>query len=290
DIKPYYEEKEFDFEFINAEIVEQGSVRAVYKVDKKFRNSIVSEYYNIYNELERIDVDYKTDWKEKYVVLKADYPVDVNAVKATFDIQFGNIERSTTENTTWDFAQFEVSMHKWIDLSDNSFGLSVINDCKYGCTVKDGHLKPTLLRCQTRPNSVQDREYHEFTFSVYPHENHVSASDVVKEAFNVNYPAYAVFAKANNGTLPSEYSFVSADKDNIVIETVKAAEDGNGIIVRAYETWNSKTKAKLTFCNDIKNVVECNLIEDGAERVSYSKNTVEAEFKPFEIKTFRINF
>ena len=181
-------------------------------------------------------------------------------------------------------------MHKWVDLSDNSFGVSVINDCKYGCTVKNGHIMPTLLRCQTCPNDVQDREYHEFTFSIYPHKNHVSSSDVVKEAFNVNYPAYAVFAKANNGNLPSVYSFVSADKDNIVIETVKDAEDGNGIIVRAYETWNSKTKTTLTFCDEIKNATECNLIEDGADEVKFNGKTLEAEFKPFEIKTFRIEF
>ena len=290
DIKPYYKEKEFNFEFVGAEIIEQGAVRVVYKVDEKFRDSVVSRYYNVYADLQRIDVDYKTDWKEKYVVLKADYPVDVNAVKATYDIQFGNLERSTTENTTWEFAQFEASMHKWVDLSDNGFGLSVINDCKYGCSIKDGHILPTLLRCQTSPNSIQDREYHEFTFSIYPHKNNVSSSDVVKEGFNVNYPAYAVFAKANAGKLPADYSFVSADKDNVVIETIKEAEDGNGIIVRAYETWNSKTKVAFSFCDEIENATECNLIEDGAESVSFSGNILEAEFKPFEIKTFRIIF
>ena len=181
-------------------------------------------------------------------------------------------------------------MHKWVDLSDNGFGLSVINDCKYGCTIKEGHIMPTLLRCQTHPNTVQDREYHEFTFSIYPHADHVSKSDVVKEGFNVNYPAYAVFAKANSGKLSDVYSFVSANKDNIVIETVKEAEDGNGIIVRAYETWNSKTKATLTFCDEIKNATECNLIEDGADAVEFNGNALEAEFKPFEIKTFRVNF
>ena len=149
---------------------------------------------------------------------------------------------------------------------------------------------PTLLRCQTCPNDVQDREYHEFTFSIYPHSNHVSSSEVVKEAFNVNYPAYAVFAKANNGELPSVYSFVSGNKENIVIETVKEAEDGNGIIVRAYETWNSKTDVEFTFCDEIKSVTECNLIEDGAEKVEFNGKTLKTQFKPFEIKTFRIKF
>ena len=290
DIKCYFDEVSWDFDFQNAEIIELGSVRAVYKVDRTFRNSTFTEYYCIYNELERIDVDYESDWKEDHVVLKADYPVDVNATKATFDIQFGNIERSTTTNTTWEFAQFEESMHKWVDLSDNSFGLSILNDCKYGCDVKDGHIRPTLFRCATNPNNIQDREHHSFTFSIYPHQGKVCDSDVVKEAYNVNYPLYAVPAAAHEGVLPSEYSLVDCNKNNVVIETVKIAEDSDAVIVRAYETWNCKTPATLTFTSDIAEAMECNLLEEQDEVVEYSKNTLTTTFKPFEIKTFKVKF
>ncbi len=290
DIKCYFEEVSWDLEFKNAEIVELGAVRAVYKVERTFRNSTFTEYYCIYNDLERIDVDYESDWKEDHVVLKADYPVDVNAVKATFDIQFGNIERSTTTNTTWEFAQFEESMHKWVDLSDNSFGLSILNDCKYGCDVKDGHIRPTLFRCATRPNKIQDREFHSFTFSIYPHEGRVNDSNVVNEAYNVNYPLYAVSAAAHEGTLPAEYSLVNCDKNNVVIETVKIAEDSDALIVRAYETWNCKTSATLAFNSEISQATECNLLEEEDEAVAYSGNAITATFKPFEIKTFKVKF
>ena len=240
--------------------------------------------------MQRIDVDYESDWHEDHVVLKADYPVDVNTVKATFDIQFGNIERSTTTNTTWEFAQFEESMHKWVDLSDNGFGLSILNDCKYGCDAKDGHIRPTLFRCATEPNVVQDREHHSFTFSIYPHSGKACDSDVVQEGFNVNFPLKAVVCDAQNGSLPCEYSLVSADKSNIVIETVKVAEDSDSLIVRAYETWNTKTPAVLTFNAPIKSATECNLMEEQDEDVSFEGNTIKATFKPFEIKTFKINF
>ncbi len=290
DIKCYFDEVSWDLDFKNAEIIEIGSVRAVYKVERTFRKSTFTEYYCVYNDLERIDVDYEADWKEDHVVLKSDYPVDVNAVKATFDIQFGNIERSTTTNTSWEFAQFEESMHKWVDLSDNSFGLSVLNDCKYGCDVKNGHIRPTLFRCATRPNKIQDREQHSFTFSIYPHEGKVNDSDVVRESFNVNYPLYAIPAAAHTGTLPNEYSFVSCDSDNVVVETVKVAEDSDAIIVRAYETWNSKTPVVLTFTSDILEATECNLMEEEDVAVEYSGNTLSSTFKPFEIKTFKIKF
>ena len=288
DIKCYFDEKSWDLDFKNAEIIENGAVRAVYKVDRAFRSSSFTEYYCIYNDLERIDVDYEADWHEDHVVLKADYPVDVNAVKATFDIQFGNIERSTTTNTTWEFAQFEESMHKWVDLSDNSFGLSVINDCKYGCDVKDGHIRPTLFRCATHPNHIQDREKHSFTFSIYPHSGRASDSAVVNEAFNINHPLYAIPAAAHQGTLPAEYSLVECDKNNVVVETVKIAEDSDHIIVRAYETWNCKTPVTLSFAGEILEATECNLMEEQDEAVEYAGNTLKATFKPFEIKTFKL--
>ena len=181
-------------------------------------------------------------------------------------------------------------MHKWVDLSDNSFGLSILNDCKYGCDVKDGHIRPTLFRCATRPNNIQDREHHSFTFSIYPHEGKVCDSDVVKEAYNVNYPLYAVPAAAHEGVLPSEYSLVNCDKNNVVIETVKIAEDSDAVIVRAYETWNCKTPATLTYTSDIAEAMECNLLEEQDEVVEYSKNTLTTTFKPFEIKTFKVKF
>lgn len=290
DVKCYYKELSWDFDFEKAELIENGAVRAVYKVDRKFRNSVMSEYYIIYADLERIDIEYKTDWKEKHVIIKADYPVDVNAVKATYDIQFGNIERSTTENTTWEFAQFETSMHKWADLSDNSFGLSVLNDCKYGCAVKDGHIRPTLLRCATNPNPDQDREYHEFTFSLYPHSGAVASSEVYNEAYNVNYPVYAVASSAHKGTLPAEYSFVSADKCNIIAETVKIAEDGDAVIVRAYEAHNSKTPCTLTFGDSFKAAYECNMLEEDDNEIARDADSISTVFKPFEIKTFKLVF
>ncbi len=289
DIKCFYDELSWELDFAGAELIEKGAVRAVYKVDKKFRNSILSVYYIVYNELERIDVDYKTDWKERHAVLKADYPVDVNTTKATFDIQFGNIERSATSNTTWEFAQFETSMHKWVDMSDNSFGLSVLNDCKYGCAAKNGHIRPTLLRCATEPNTEQDREYHEFTFSLYPHENAVGCSDVYKEAYNINFPVYAVFSKAHRGELANEYSFVKADASDIIIETVKKAEDSDDIIIRAYESKNMRTKCSFTFGDELANVCECDMMEENDVPVSFSANSFETEFKPFEIKTFKIS-
>ena len=160
-VQAYYTEKFWVLSDVShAEVLECGPVRAVVLVERKFLHSVIRQYITAYAELDRIDIRNEIDWDDSYLLLKADFPVDVNAVKATFDIQFGNIERVTHENTLWDFAQFESCAHKWADLSDNSFGLAVLNDCKYGYSAKDGHIALTLLRSANDPQPKQDCTHH----------------------------------------------------------------------------------------------------------------------------------
>ncbi len=291
DIKCYYDEKSWDIDNVkNAEIIESGAVRTVMKVEREFNLSHITQYFIFYPHTARIDIFHDIDWKEKRVALKADYPVDVNAVSATFDIQFGNIKRAAHENTLWDFAQFESCGHKWADLSDNGFGFSVMNDCKYGWTVKNGHIRPTLLRSATSPNHAQDRERHTFTYAMYAHKGDVSTSAAVSEAYDLNVPLTAVVSDAHGGALPSEFSLINADKSNIIIETVKKAEDSDAVIVRMFETWNRRTETTVSFGLDAASAAECNLMEEHDEPLAPSGGKLTLTFKPFEIKTLKIKF
>jgi len=285
----YFDEKSVDItDVTSAELIENGPVRAVIRVQRKYNKSFIEQYFIFYSFTDRIDVHYEIDWNERDTMLKADYPVDVNAVKATFDIQFGNLERTTHNNTLWDFAQFEVAGHKWADISDNGFGLSILNDCKYGWTVKDGHIRPSLLRSATTPNHAQDREHHSFTYSIYPHEGPVNGSDVVRQGYSLNFPLYSDFQKANQGSLNPEYCFVATDAENVIIETIKKAEEGDDIIIRLYETWNKLTDCSLKFGEDIKEIWECNLMEEKEEKLKLNEGRLELTVKPFEIKSFRL--
>lgn len=285
----YFDEKSMPVNDVaSSELIENGPVRAVWKVVRRFMTSVIEQRFVFYRALDRIDVEYTVDWKEKNLLLKADYPVDVNAVSATFDIQFGNLQRTTHNNTLWDYAQFEVVGHKWADLSDNSFGLAILNDCKYGWTVKDGHILPSLLRCATTPNHAQDREVHQFVYSIYPHAGAVSDSDVVKQGYSLNFPLYCQAAENTAGTADAAYSFVAVDSPNVVIETVKKAEDGDDIVIRAYETWNKKTACTFRFGDTVAAAAECNLMEEEDAPLALSDNTLAVTFKPFEIKTFKV--
>ena len=291
EVKTFYDEKFRTIDDVEScDVIETGALRTVLRIVRRFQSSRIVQDYIFYSDKERIDVQYTIDWHEKHILLKADYPVDVNTSRATFDIQFGNLERTTHNNTTWDAAQFEVCGHKWADLSDNSFGLSVLNDCKYGWTVKNGHIRPSILRCATDLNPNQDREMHYVTYALYPHEGAVQDSCVVQEGYQLNVPLYTSFAHAHNGDLPSEYRGVACDADNVIIETVKKAEDSDAVIVRSYETWNRRTDCKLTFARPIRKAYITNLLEDSDEPVETDGESVSLTYKPFQIQTLKVLF
>ncbi len=288
DVNAYFDEVASPInEVLNARVVENGPVRTVLKVDKRFRSSLYTQYYIIYNDIDRIDVQNVVDWKESYYIVKAVFPVDVNAVKATYDIQFGNIERVTHRNTLADFAQFEVSAQKWADLSDNSFGLSILNDCKYGYDIKDNQVRLSLIRCQNSPQPDQDKEMHYFTYSIYPHQGNVSQSDVVNQSYSLNYPLYSAVTEGV-GENPDEFSLFSVDKSNIIIETVKKCEDSDEIIIRLFETWNKSTNAAFITASLIDKAYECDMMEENDAPLEIVNNVIDLSFKPFEIKTIKI--
>ncbi len=289
DIKCYYNEKSYPINnVLSVSVIEKGPARTVVEVKRTFRSSPITQRYVLYPHTARIDIYYDVDWKEKNIAVKADYPVNVNTDKASFDIQFGSIERPATNNTLADFAQFEVCGHKWADLSDNSVGLSVMNDCKYGWTVKDSHIMPTLLRSAAHPNTSQDRERHTFVYALYPHAGSLSGCGTVNESYSLNDPLTALSQGENTGSMPGQFSLVSKDKSNIVIETVKKSEDGDFFIVRTYEAGNRHTTAKIKFAVDIDEISECDLLEENDKQLNFADNGIIIDYRPFEIKTFKI--
>ena len=150
----------------SAEIIENGPVRYSIKVNHNFCQSNIKQYIYFYRDIPRIDFKNLIDWKEKNILLKVAFPVDINASKATYEIQYGNIERETHSNTSWNMAKFEVCAHKLADLSEGAYGVSLINDCKYGYDIKDGIMRLTILKSGTYPNPQADIGMHEFIYSL----------------------------------------------------------------------------------------------------------------------------
>ncbi len=287
EIREYYKEKSYPInDFISCEKVFDGE-RSGLKIVRKFEKSTIEQTILLYEHIDRIDFDTKLDWQTEHVLVKAFFPVDVNAEKATFDTQFGNLERPAHANTSWDKAKFEVCGHKFADLSDDSFGLSVLNDCKYGYSVRDGEIGLSLLRCPTYPDPDCDKGEHTFTYSLYPHAGAVRNSEVYKQAYLLNNPFIAATA-SGKGKLPEKYSFASADKSNVIIDTIKRAEDSDDIIVRLFESENKTADVNIKFALNCKKVSLCDLTENELKTLPEKDGVVSLRVKPFEIITLKI--
>lgn len=287
DIDIYYTEKYWDIlDVTRMEWTELGSVRATLEIERSFSNSVLKQKIHFYADSRRIDFETYVDWKEHQHLLKVHFPVDIHTDEATFDIQFGNVTRKVHKNTSWDQARFECCGQKWMDLSEGHYGVSLLNDCKYGHSVDNSNMALTLIKSGIEPNPTTDQEEHFFTYALYPHKESLRYSDTIQEAAKLNLPALTV----RGGKPGLQFSFASVDKKNVILETVKQAEDGDGIILRLYEAENAATKAKITLSADytIDEVSECNLIEEFIKNIPSDKNSFEIAIRPYEIKTYRL--
>ncbi|WBW97283.1 alpha-mannosidase [Oceanirhabdus sp. W0125-5] len=290
DINIYYQEKMWEINHVEeVKVISDGPVRATIRIKRKFLDSTITQYMHVYNHIPRIDFENEIDWKEKQILLKVAFPVDVHTNKATYEIQYGNVERPTHWNTSWDMAKFEVCAHKWADLSEDNYGVSLLNDCKYGHDIKDGTLRLSLIKSPIWPNPDADRELHKFTYSLYPHKGDWKLAQTTQMAYNLNCPMYAKIEEAHSGALPKELSFISLDSENVIIEAVKKAEDSNEVIVRLYEYYNRRTTVTVNFYKELESVHECDLMEQELEKIKVCGNSFEFEIKPYEIKTFKLN-
>ena len=291
DVNNYYTEKSWDIDQVSAmEVVENGPVRACVKVERKYLDSTITQFIYLYHDIPRIDIKNVIDWKEHQIFVKDYFPIDVHTNEATFDIQYGNVKRDTHDNTSWDFAKFEVCHHKWMDVSEDGYGVSMLNDCKYGVGVRNGVIGMSMLKSAIHPNPEADKELHEFTYSIYPHQGGWREAGTVKQAYQINNPLTYSWKENEGGTLAPEYSLVSSDQDNAVIEVVKKAEDSDAVIVRLYECYNRRTPVTLIFGKELTSVVECNMMEEGADPVEFTGNQATFEMKPYEIKTLKVTF
>ena len=170
DVDIYYTEKFWDVTDLRGfSWVEMGPVRATLRLERQFSHSTITQEIHFYADLRRIDFETTVDWKEHQSLLKVHFPVDVHTDEATFEIQYGNVTRKTHRNTSWDKARFESCGQKWMDVSEGHYGVSLLNDCKYGHSVKDSCIGLTLIKSGTEPNPTTDQEMHFFTYSLYPH-------------------------------------------------------------------------------------------------------------------------
>ena len=287
EITDYYKQKKWVLDD-EAQItpVTDGS-RAGFRVVKKYLDSEIIQNIWLYSDTDRIDFDTDIDWHERNQVLKVAFPVDVHANTATYETQFGHIERPTHGNTSWDQAKFEVCAHKWVTVAENGYGVGLLNDCKYGFNTEGSTMKLTVLKCSQYPNEEADQGAHKLTYSIMAYEGDFREAGVINEAYALNQPFTVAQVCANKGALADEFSLVSCDRANVIVETVKKAEDDDGMIVRMYDAFNRRANATVTVAEGFKKAYLCDLMENQIEELEFSDNKVTVPVSNFEIITLK---
>ncbi len=282
-----YVKKSWPLTVTSMEFTNVGA-KAVLKVGYKFHNSTFTQDITLAPGARRLDFITQADWNETEKTLRADFPLTVLSPFATFDIAHGAATRPTHRNTTWDITRFEVSAHKWADMSEGDFGVAILNDCKYGYNSLGNTVGITLLRSPNCPDRNADKGHHEFTYSIYPHAGNWQSGGVSAEAFALNCSPTVVESRGS-GELPAEQSFISfGANDNIQLDCLKPAEEGGGIVMRVYETSQRRGTVNVKTALPFTSACEIDMLERpiGAAEISVENGSFSFDIKPFEVKTY----
>jgi len=283
DIDIFYQEKMQEVSDLVSVSVETGSLRAVVTFEWTYMDSKLRQQMIVYANDRRIDFETKIDWQERQQLLKVAFPINIRATEATYDIQFGNVKRPTHWNTSWDLARFETVGHQWVDLSEHGYGVSLLNDCKYGHDVKNNVIRLSLLKSATYPDPQADRGEHTFTYSLYPHIGHWTEGGTVQAAALLNQSAYAT----QGAPKQAAFSLLRVVEGSVVIDAVKKAEDDNALIVRFHEYEGGRGTVTLASDLAVRAWQETDLLErPTGERIE--AECLSIGLSPYEIKTVRI--
>lgn len=269
---------------LSRQVVADGAVE--YRIRSRYQlteKSTLTQDMIFYAERPEIVFETSMDWQDDHRFLKAAFDTDIHADYANQEIQFGYIRRPVNRNTSVEKAKFEVSNHKYTDLSETRYGIAVLNDCKYGIGVHGGQMRLSLHKGGNAPDYRGDKGVHLCTYALLPHLGSMDAENVIRPAYELNEKAIIA-----QGALPME-SLAAADAPNVMIETVKPAEDADKcFILRLYEAEGTYTATKLSFPGvAVRGIEETNMLEEQKESLEAAQE-VMLTFRPFEIKTLKI--
>lgn len=289
DVDVFYKETKTVIEGLESlKVVEEGPLRAAVEIVRTFGKSRITQKVVLRSGSARIDFPTEVDWKEDQKMLKVAFPVEIHSPKASYEIQYGHLERPTHTNTSWDMGKFEVAAQKWADLSESGYGVALLNDCKYGYDIQDNVMRLSLLRAPMSPDPAADRCVHHFTYALLPHAGDFQSAGVIDEAYSLNVPLFTRELSVHEGVLASAHSFLRTDAPNAVIESVKVSEDGEAIIVRLYEAHGARGSTTLSTSLPIRKVVLTDLLEREIRSLPLKSGGIKVDLTPFEIVTLKL--
>lgn len=284
DIDIYYQQKMREvIDCTSIEVIENGSLRCIVQFTWSYMDSTIKQQMILHAGHRRIDFVTNVDWHEKKQLMKVAFPVAIRATEATYDIQFGNVKRPTHWNTSWDYARFETVGHQWADLSDRGYGVSLLNDCKYGYDIKDNVMRLSLIKSATHPDPDADQGEHSFTYSILPHTGDWLQGDTVRQAWSINNPLRSTMGQAEVETK----SMIRLSTNTVMVSALKKSEDGQKLVVRVHDYSGSRQQIDMTSDLNIISWQECNLMERPEGEV-HTEPVITFVLEPYEIRTFEI--
>ncbi|HZQ07298.1 MAG TPA: glycoside hydrolase family 38 C-terminal domain-containing protein [Anaerolineae bacterium] len=272
-----------------AQITERGPLRAAIEFEYALTPKCsIKQTVSLTAISPRLDFTNEVEWYESHKILKVEFPLNLRAQNATYEIQFGHLQRPTHYNTSWDVARFEVYAHKWADLSEPDYGVALLNDCKYGHSTYGNIIRLSLLRAPKNPDPSADQGHHTFRYALLPHAGSPQQAGVIDEAYRFNVP---LLLRTTDHS-PETISFFSTNSPALVIDTIKKAEDSNDLIVRLYEAHGTHGTFRLTSTLPIQSAIRTNLLEDELENeqqpLEWSNGGVNLNVTPFQIITIKL--
>jgi len=261
------------------EVLEKGPVRAIVRVTKRYQSSTFVQDIILYSKIDRVDFDLAIDWHDIHRLIKAVFPLNVERGTLTSDSPYGTIVRPQTGE--------ERLMMQCVDLSNGEHGIAILNDSRYGYDALDNNIRLTLLRSPTEPMYSTEEGAHTLRFSLYPHEAKAMV-DVVRRSFEFNNELMPVNQEAHKGKWPRRSQLIGLSPDNLVLTTLKKAEDGDDIIARFYEIDGKQCAAVVTFTKDISMAHTANLLEENIAALTPAGKSVTAIAGPYEIVTIKL--
>lgn len=295
--------KEFPSTLRSVKLIEDGPVKSVLRITRDylkpgvvksfptedFPNTFFTQDIVLYKGIDRIDFKTDVEWWESKTMLKVAFELNVSDTVATYEIPFGSIKRSTTLKAQWDKGKWEVNAQKWADISDNDFGISLLNKSKYGYDTRNNVMRLSLLRSPIWPDPTADRGYHSFEYALYPHKGKVEESKTVYKGYEFNYPLITFATDSHPGNFLMEKSFFQVTPQNVIITSIKQAEENeNALIITMYESKGTDSKVEINLPFTRSKIVETNFLEEDGKNIKVNGDKLLLEIKGKETKLIKL--
>jgi alpha-mannosidase len=280
---------EYRDSFVEVTAIEQvhrrGGLRGQLGFGRRFGESVLFQTMSLDAGSRVIRFETFVSWQERHRMLKVAFPVTVKSREATYEIQFGHVRRPTHEDTSQARAMFEVCAQRWADLSDDAYGVALLNDCKHGYDIHGSVMRLSLLRGPTHPDPTADLGAHRFTYALMPHSGDFREAGVIEAAEDLNAP---LLTPQGNLRAGSSRSLIEIDTRQVIVESIKRAEDSDAVVIRLYEAWGRTCRARLRTTLPAKRAWLCDLLERERTQVKLRNGELELELTPFKILTLKL--